>query len=57
MTSDRCMWYLDWINRDNLDVDAYWIDLKDKKVCPTCAKRAIDWFPLQVRNGVIPKNA
>jgi hypothetical protein len=55
MTSDRCMWILDWIDEANLDVDAYWIDMKDKGVCKTCVRRGIQWSPLRIRNGVVPK--
>lgn len=55
LTSDRCMWFLDWIDQANLDVDAYWVNLKDDRVCPTCTVRGEDWFPLRIRGGVVPK--
>ena len=54
--NDRCMWWLDWISEENIDVDAYWLTEKDQKVCLTCAERGERWYPLQVRGGVVPKN-
>lgn len=55
LMSDRCMWYLDWLDEANLDVDAYWVNLRDDRVCPTCTVRGDDWFPLRVRDGIVPK--
>jgi hypothetical protein len=51
MVSDRCMWFMDWIDLTNRDVDAYWVNMHDARICPTCAERGIRWYPLRVRGG------
>lgn len=55
LMNDRCLWWLDWVDESNLDVDAYWITEKDRKVCGTCATRGRQWYPLKIRKGVVPK--
>jgi hypothetical protein len=49
--SDRCRWWLDWIDEARLDCDAYWMGEKDSRICPTCLDRSERWSPLKVRNG------
>lgn len=51
LTSDRCVWQLIYLDRERGDVDAYWLDLRDTKVCPTCARRAEEWSPFRIRGG------
>ena len=50
LSNCRCRWRVDWIDRENLDADAYWV-MGQAEHCPTCRDRAERWAPLRIRGG------
>ena len=50
LTNCKCRWRVDWIDRENLDADAYWV-MGQAEHCPTCQTRAAEWAPLRIRGG------
>lgn len=50
LTNCRCRWRVEWLDRENLDADAYWV-MGQAEHCPTCQTRAAEWAPLRVRGG------
>jgi hypothetical protein len=50
LTNCRCRWRVEWIDRENLDADCYWV-MGQAEHCPTCQDRADKWAPLRIRGG------
>jgi len=49
----RCEWQIVPLDAENGDYDAYWKLNEDAEHCQTCAQRAHDWQPVQIRRGIL----
>lgn len=52
LTNCRCWWRREDIDSEAGDYDLYWEAGKNDH-CPTCLRRNREWYPIQVRGGVI----
>lgn len=50
LTRCKCMWDVEMVDAEAGDYNAYW-RLGSGESCQTCAERAAQWSPLQVRGG------